>query len=212
VLIGRWIATRQPYRVLGVQAGLLALIGLAGALAASRLAVAYPEYAAYVPWLEAAALTVLVTSIGALVLARRRHLTAVVGLLALGGLAGTQIATVGHRTLSSQFSVASTIAQLPAPVPADARVFAVNSYDHTMPWYLRRTVTMVGYKDELTEAIAWEPQKYIAELPDFARAWSAAPSAYAFIALRDLELVRGATGLPLEVVARGPRYVIVRKP
>src|SRR5439155_462503 len=132
------------------------------------------SYASYIPWLVAAGIWLAVTSVAAW----RRSIAACVGLLALGGFGATQIALIGHRTLAAEFSVAPTIAALPALPPASARVFTVDAYDHTIPWSLRRTVTMVGSKDELGEAIRWEPQKFIPDLPGFARAWSAAPEAY----------------------------------
>jgi len=192
-------------RVLVAQCALLAVGGLALAVLAPRLAAGY---ASYVPWLVAAGIWLAVTSVAAW----RRSIAACVGLLALGGFGATQIALIGHRTLAAEFSAAPTVAALPALPPAGASVFAVDAYDHSIPWSLRRTVTLVGYKDELGEAVRWEPQKFIADLPGFARAWSAAPEAYAFFAARDFEHLRAELALPMQVVARGPRYVIVRKP
>jgi hypothetical protein len=64
-------------------------------------------------------------------------------------------------------------------VDPSARVFAVDFYDHTIPWSFGRTVTMVGSADELAQAVTWEPQKFIPDLAGFARAWSAAPAARA---------------------------------
>ena len=205
LLIGRWLAALDARRVLVAQCALLAVAGLALALLAPRLAAGY---ASYVPWLLAAGIWLVVTSLAAW----RRSTAACVGLLALGGFGATQIALIGHRTLSAEFSVAPTVAALPAPPPASARVFTVEAYDHTIPWSLRRTVTMVGYKDELGQPVRWEPQKFIADLPGFARAWSAAPEAYAIFAARDFERLRAELALPMQVAARGPRYVIVRKP
>ena len=81
-----------------------------------------------------------------------------------------------------------------------------------MPWALRRPVTMVVYKDELAQAIGWEPRAFIPDLPGFARAWKAEREAYAFFAVRDFERLRRELDLPMEIAARGPRYVMVRKP
>ncbi len=161
-------------------------------------------------WLAAfeARIWLAVTSVAAW----RRSIATGVGLLALGGFGATQIALIGHRTLAAEFSAAPTVAALPISPPAAASVFAVEAYDHSIAWSLRRTVTMVGYKDELGEAIRWEPQKFIPDLPGFARAWSAAPEAYAFFAARDFDRLRAELALPMQVAARGPRYVIVRKP
>jgi len=119
-------------------------------------------------------------------------------------------AVSGHRVLASSFSIAPQAAGL--ALPPQARVFAVDFYDHTLPWYFGRTVTMVRYKDELGQAIGWEPQKFIAELPQFAQAWRAAPSAYAVFSTEKYDTLSKETGAPMEVVSRGPRYTIVRKP
>src|SRR5205814_1984093 len=81
----------------------------------------------------------------------RRAFAGALAVLALAGFACTQLALIGHSTLAPLFSAASLIAAAP-PVPADARVYAVDAYDHSIPWYLRRAVTMVGYKDELEKA------------------------------------------------------------
>jgi hypothetical protein len=103
----------------------------------------------------------------------------------------------------------------PAPSP-DAPFFAVHSYDHSVPWSLRRTVTMVAYRDELGDAVRWEQPgkagKYMADDADFVRAWNEAREAYALFAVRDFERLREGLAVPMEVAARGPRYIIVRKP
>ena len=205
LLIGRWLAAFDARRVLVAQSALLAVAGLAMAALTPRLAA---SYASYIPWLVAAGIWLVVTSVAAW----RRSIAACVGLLALGGFGATQIALIGHRTLAAEFSAAPTVAALPTSPPAAASVFAVEAYDHSIPWSLRRTLTMVGYKDELGEAIGWEPQKFIPDLAGFARAWSAAPEAYAFFAARDFDRLRAELALPMQVAARGPRYVIVRKP
>ena len=205
LLIGRWLAAFAARRVLIAQCALLAVAGLALAVLAPRLAA---SYASYIPWLVAAGIWLAVTSVAAW----RRSIATCVGLLALGGFGATQIALIGHRTLAAEFSAAPTVAALPISPPAAASLFAVEAYDHSVAWSLRRTLTMVGYKDELGEAIRWEPQKFIPDLPGFARAWSAAPEAYAFFAARDFDRLRAELALPMQVAARGPRYVIVRKP
>ena len=56
----------------------------------------------------------------------------------------------------------------------------------------------------------WEPQKFIRDLPTFAQRWQTERDAYAFIPLRELDRLQGQ--IPMQVLARDPRYVIVRKP
>jgi len=129
-------------------------------------------------------------------------------LIAAGSFAATLTALVSHRTLAPAYSIASQADAVPQNVP----VFAVDFYDHTLPWYLRRTVTMVSYKDELDVAIAWEPHKFLPDLAAFARAWEATPSGYAVFSSRSLANTLKETGIRAEVVSQGPRYTIVRKP
>jgi 4-amino-4-deoxy-L-arabinose transferase-like glycosyltransferase len=210
LLLGRWIAASQPRRLLAAQAALAAGAGIGIAFVGPELARKFnPELAAgYVPWLVAAGAFLAAASIAAGVAAWRGRMLASVALLAIGSFACTLTALVGHGTLSPAYSIASQA----QGVPGDARVFAVDFYDHTLPWYFRRPVTMVRYKDELEEAIKWEPQKFIPDLAGFERAWAAAPAAYAVFSSSAFENLKKEVDVPMEVVSRGPRYTIVRKP
>ncbi len=217
LLVGRWIEEARPRRLLVAQALLALLGGLALAAGASVLVRQVPTATLslandYYPWLVAAGIALAAPSAASLYCALRARTLAAVGWLALGSFAATLIALDGHRTLAAGYSVESMVQSLPAPIPAQARVYAVNAYDHTIPWTLRRTVTMVAYDDELDKAITWEPQKFIADLPGFARAWNEPGEAYAFFALRDFDRMRADLNLPMQVEGRGLRYVIVRKP
>jgi 4-amino-4-deoxy-L-arabinose transferase-like glycosyltransferase len=162
----------------------------------------------YVPWLAAAASVGVAGAIAACVLALRKRDGAAIGMLATAVVAALLVAVVGHRVLSPAYSVKSLAPQ----VPPSARVFTVETYDHSMPWSLGRAVTMVGYTDELAQAIGWEPRDFIPDRAGFARAWKGEREAYAFFAVRDFERLRRELDLPMEVAARGPRYVLVRKP
>jgi 4-amino-4-deoxy-L-arabinose transferase-like glycosyltransferase len=217
LLVGGWVAQARPRRLLAAQALLVLAAGIALALAAPALARRFPSHvlalaSAYTPWLIAAGLSLAAAAAASLYCLRQDRIAAAVGLLAAGSFACTLIAIDGHRTLAAGYSVEAMVRALPAPIPPQARVYAVNTYDHTMPWTLRRTLTMVIYKDELEKAIAWEPQKFIASLPQFARAWNEPGEAYAFFDVRDFERLRAELGLPMRVLGRGARYVIVDKP
>lgn len=118
----------------------------------------------------------------------------------------------GHRVFAPAFSVSQLVAAVPPPLLQQARFYAVDTYDHSMPWSLRRTVTMVTYKDELAAPIGWEGQGFLPDLESLKRAWHGERDAYAFFAVRDFVRLREELGLPMEEVARGPRYVLVRKP
>ena len=75
-----------------------------------------------------------------------------------------------------------------------------------------RTVTMVGYKDELEIAISWEPEKFLPDYAAFARAWQADAAPFALFAPKDLDDFRSHFPLPMVEVARDHRRVVVKKP
>ena len=168
--------------------------------------------AAFVPWLVAAALVGLAGSGAAALLAARGQAMRAAISLAAGVLGSLTIGAAGHPVFAPAYSAASLVASLPQAPSRDAAVFTVETYDHTIPWALRRTVTMVDYQDELAQAIGWEPRAFIPDLSAFARAWKGEREAYAFFAVRDFERLRRELDLPMEIAARGPRYVMVRKP
>ena len=198
-------------RVLIVQGSALAIGAFAGAFLIHRYATGGP-YAGYGFWLVSAALALAGAAAAALVLAWRERLQSAIVLLAFGALAATQLGLASHRTLADRFSVASTVAALPERPPADAPVYAVQMYDHTLPWSLRRTVTMVGYRDELGVAVDWEPRKYVPDLAAFAARWQADARAWAFVPAHEVERLQRELGVQMRVMARGPQYAIVKKP
>jgi 4-amino-4-deoxy-L-arabinose transferase-like glycosyltransferase len=208
LLVGRSLAVEWPSKLFFTQVLLVFLMGAAVAIA---LPFATKTYADYARWLVLAFGLAAALAAAAGWLAWRGKRGAAVLALAAGGLAATQIGLAGHLTIADRFSVAATVAKLPEQPPADAPVFAVGVYDHTIPWVLKRPVTMVMHRDELEKEIGWEPQKFIADLPSFARAWNAAPQAWAFVRPADLDRLR-AMGLAMQEMARGPTYAIVKKP
>jgi 4-amino-4-deoxy-L-arabinose transferase-like glycosyltransferase len=213
LLLGRWIELARPRRLLAVQAALAGAAGFLVVVFSSSIqrmsSRGIPDASnSYAPWLVAAGALLAAASIAAAVAAWRGRTTASVALLAAGSFACSLTALAGHATLSPAYSIASQA----GAVPAGAKVFAVDFYDHTLPWYLRRAVTMVAYKDELEVAIRWEPEKFIPDLAGFAPAWAATPGAYAVLSASSFEHVKNETSIPMEIVSRGPRYIIVRKP
>ena len=118
----------------------------------------------------------------------------------------------GHETLAPAFSAYHVVQKIRGDVKPDVPFYVVDTFDHTLPFYLNRTVTMVGYKDELTQPIAWEPRKFLPDAAAFARAWQADREAFAMFNVNDLDGFLKAHPVPMQIVARDPRRVIVRKP
>ncbi len=217
LLGGAYVARASPRRLLVAQSAVIASIGLALAAAAPRLARVGadrldPFAGAYSAALIAAGLALAAAGVYAAVLALRGRAAASVAALAVGAFCAVLAAIAGHRVYAPAFSASSTIAAMKPAPSQETPFFAVHSYDHSVPWSLRRTVTMVTYRDEFGDAAQWEPGRYIPDDAGFVRAWTEARDAYALFAVRDFDRLRAALGVPMEVVARGPRYIILRKP
>jgi 4-amino-4-deoxy-L-arabinose transferase-like glycosyltransferase len=204
--------------LLAAQSALYAAIGIAAALLAPQIMRAAsdelpPELLAqYVPWVRGAGLCMLASAVCSAYLAKRRNNAASVVLLAAGGLVASLSLLLGHETLSPAYSAYHIAEKIRPELKADVPFYSVNTFDHTLPFYLGRTVTMVAYKDELAQPIGWEPGTYIPDLAAFARAWQSDRDAWAVFSANDFAKMQNTLQIPMQVVARDPRRVVVRKP
>ncbi len=193
---------------------LLALGCLALARQVTRLAspeVPVALYAAYQPWLEAAGGALLAGALAAFAFSWRALPRAALISLAAGGLFFSQLILLGHDSLAPSNSAYAIDLRIRDQVKPGVPFYSVDTYDQTLPFYLKRTLTMVGYKDELGFGIDQEPGKFIPDLAGFAAAWRAAPDAWALMG-PDTYRQFLAKGLPMQLVAQDTRRVIIRKP
>ncbi|HUW37626.1 MAG TPA: glycosyltransferase family 39 protein [Rhodocyclaceae bacterium] len=208
------IAGRDP-RALRWHAGPLIPLALAClALSPQAVRLASPEvpvalYAAYVPWLLAASGSLLIGALAGFAFAWRALPRAALLGLATGGLLFSQLILLGHDSLAPSNSSYAIARKIRGLVPPDVPFYSVNTYDQTLPFYLKRTLTMVAYKDELAFGIAHEPQKFVPDLARFAALWRAAPAAWALMTPEGYRQFL-AQGLPMQLVARDTRRVIVK--
>jgi 4-amino-4-deoxy-L-arabinose transferase-like glycosyltransferase len=210
VLIAAQLA-RASRRLLVAQAALAALLG-AGVLAAAAAGAVSSLPAPYRPWLTAAGGVLAALALAATWLAGHGRVLASVLALAAGGLAFAQLALLGHGSLSPRYSAYHAVEPARPGLSADVPFYAVRQYDHSLPFYLGRTVTMVAVSDELGIAIGWEPEKYLARVEDFAAAWRRERAACAAFAPAEFAAIRAAHGLDARVLAESPRYLIACKP
>lgn len=168
-------------------------------------------YENYIPWLLAACIVLLAGGLAAFAFARAARPRASILSLACGGMLFAQLTLLGHSSLSPANSAAQIVEQIRDQIKADVPFFSVNIYDQSLPYYLKRSVTMVFYKDELGMGIEQEPQKFIGDKKIFVQRWQAAPDAWA---LMDPDTYRNFSkeGLPMRLVTKDSRRIIVRKP
>ena len=164
----------------------------------------------YAYWLMPAAVSLVAGAAACAWLAARRKPNAAIAVLACAGLAFAQLALSGHESLSRANSAYYIAQQIKPELKPGMPFYSVDTYDQSLQFYLRRTTTMVAYKDELGFGIAQEPEKFIPDVARFEQIWNADHDALALMSPGTYDKMR-AQGLPMRLVARDTRRVIVAR-
>jgi len=205
---GRTLAWQlAPVLVLGV-AG-LASVHLVEKLASA--AIPAELYRAQMPWLYAAAVSLVGGLSTAIVLGWHGRTHAAIIIAAFAGLATTQFAVVSEDALSPAHSTFHLVKKLPQDLSTQVPFYSVGSYEQTLPFYLKRTVTLVDYQDEMAFGLQHEPQRWVPTLQAFTTLWNAHPYALAVMGPEKYEELNTA-GLPMQLIARDTERVFVRTP
>jgi len=162
-------------------------------------------------WLTgSAALWTLTLLFAAWLVWKHARLLALVVLAAGSFAAGTGI-LLGHDQLhpfNSAWSSAEKIRPLLTPgVP----FYSVQWYEQTLPFYLKRTVTLVEYQDEMAFGIEQEGDKWIPTSAEFKQHWLTDKDAFAMISIGNFQALQ-AEGFPMQEISRDQRNVYIRKP
>jgi len=143
--------------------------------------------------------------------------TGIVGAATAFGIGWVLLATVagtGHDAfgrLSSGAPLAPDVKAALAKLPADTPFYSVGVLDHTLPFYIDHTMIMVEHADELAFGVSVEPQKWVPTIPQWIERWKADRYALALMS-PDRYKAFSEQHLPMTVVARDSRRVIVEKP
>lgn len=168
-------------------------------------------YREYAVWLTAAAAIWLAGSMIGLYLLRRKRVTAGIITFALSGLIFAQIALSGHESLSPANSAWRIAQQIQPYLKPDAPFYSVGMYEQTLPFYIKRTVTLVAHQDEMEFGLQQEPEKWLPTFADFEREWRKPGYALAIIEPPTYQRFK-TSGLPMQIIAQDTRRVVVIKP
>jgi len=202
----------------------LALVFVGVAVALDRFIPDFSEsgtpadvFRAFAPWLTTAVGIMAAGAIAAFLLLRRGTPAAkTLGIVALslGTLIGLQIGMTGYDafrvTRSAYDLVRSAEAANAGPLDPLVPVYQVRTYDQTLPFYLGRTTTLVAYRDEMALGLDAEPDRGIATEAAWIPVWEGLPQGYALLRPDDYAAL-AAQALPMRVVARDPRRVLVAR-
>ena len=124
------------------------------------------------------------------------------------------IAGTGHDAFGRQSSgalLAPAVKAALARLPADTPFYAVGYLDHTLPFYVGHTTIMVENPDELAFGVSQEPSKWVPTIEQWIARWNADPHALA-VMRPDRYAQLAAQHVPMRVIARDARRVVVEKP
>ena len=168
-------------------------------------------YGNYSVWLVIALVLWLIGMGVAMWLLRRENKMAAVIVLAFSSLVATQAAVSGYNTIAperSAYNLANAIRPLIKPgVP----FYSVLCYEQTLPFYLKRTFTLVDFQDEMDFGIKMEPERWIPTVDVLAKRWSTQAEAYAIVRPETLPILQ-QQGMAMKEIYRDEEYVVVSKP
>jgi 4-amino-4-deoxy-L-arabinose transferase-like glycosyltransferase len=166
------------------------------------------------PWLYVAAAALTLTGIGAVLWTRRRQIESAVAALIAGALVSWGLVFGYLHAVDDEFSSQRLVHGMTkerVPFHPEAPFYSVGQFDHSVPFYLRRAVTLVDYRGELGPGIDLEPHKYVPTIDEFADRWMAEGHQAFAILERDTLGRLQQRGLPMTEVAANRRLVIVAR-
>ena len=216
IVLGRYLAKAAPRR--------LAIAAAAGSALAIPLAIAaflmdrggkdpwtLALYAAAKPWVLAGTAALFAGGIAGALLLRAGRRWPGLAAVTLASLLLTGGIERGYAALTPRQSGWEVAQAMKPYLRPGTRLYSVNHYEQTVPFYVRRTLTLVNYHDEFELGEKAEPAKAIADTEEFAARWLRPGDAMAIMQPGTYDKFR-RQGLPMQVLHEDPRRVLVRKP
>ncbi len=214
LLAGRTLALAEPAqirRALWIASALWSALGLAALWLwkspAMALRLDLPD-GPVVPAVAASFLIVALVSVLAARLAQRRGVLAATAMAAVASVLLVSALLLAADRLPGQRHNRGLVAAAAGQLHGGTAFFCVDAYQQSVPFYLGRTCTLVGYRGELDFGLSQDPRRWIPDLEQFAARWRAAPDALAVIRPESYALLQ-RMGLPMRVIYTAPTLVAV---
>lgn len=192
----------------------LALIGLGSGGTFWGKGVTDAMILAFAPWLFAAAFILIAGGGGLWWCARGRNGQVAVPALAAAWLLAGQLLMTGLQALAPAYSSGPLVRQLDPEMREAARTapfYSVAMYQQSLPFYLDRTLRLVGFRGELDYGIEREPWLWVQDIPSFIRLWEQETGAFAVMTTKVFQQLK-QEGVAMRQVADDGRRVIVTSP
>ncbi|MES1196853.1 MAG: hypothetical protein ABUL58_07910 [Steroidobacter sp.] len=133
-----------------------------------------------------------------------------VAILGCGAVIGYCVLIHGADALGSTRSAKTLAEQLQPQLTADSKLYSYYDYEQTLPFYIEKTMTLVGYRGELDFGLSQQPQLWVADSDAFARNWAYDAHPIAIIDPGLYKTLREK--LPMKIIARQSNLLAVGKP
>lgn len=203
------ISRLEPWLMWGFGAALFVTGLIITRFAYSKVPVAL--FRDYQPWIIASGVIMLVA--GLVVYKGRAQPKLTVAVAGLFAIITCQFVSWGYQALTPSRSGRQAAETIAAYDPSGRLpVYMINNYSPSLPFYLRRLVTMVVYQGELKLGIDAEPWKSIPKAADFVARWRQEDNAIAVFSTENIDTYRKEfSPLPMTILKRGPRRTVVAR-
>lgn len=193
---------KRVARALAISAGLWVLLAIAASVAGT-----WPGAAAWLEksagnaapgiitafWLAAA------STVAAVFIANRGRLITAAIVAAAGTMSFTYLVLPSITKLPKRENVAAVLSHIHPHLTDATRLYCLRDYRQSLPFYLNRTCTLVGYRGELDFGLQQEPWRFIEDLPGFASRWNRDADAIALMSPAVYEELR-QMNLPMRLI------------
>lgn len=216
-LLSARVLSKISRRALAIHLSLILLVAIPAVVFAPKLAGHVDaDYSAEMMsglahWVTAAAGLWLATIVTALVLTWKQLRMPALTVLASGSFLATTVVLLGHDQLAP-FNSAYAIAQQVKPLLTPGVPFySVRNYEQTLPFYIKRPITLVDYTDEMEFGLKQQPELWVPTVDEFRQRWAKDRDAFALLSQSTYAAYK-AEGFPMIEIAQDQRNVIIRKP
>lgn len=216
LLIARYLQNAS-YKAWRGMAGLITILAVAGLAFVSKIPGMTAEplelsnYQASQSWIVAACSVVLAGGLAVLWMTRKKRtdLSMLFTLVfAITGFIGGQLLMLSTESQGHYRSGLPLVPAIEAEAAPGIKLYAVGLYDQTLPFYLRRTMTLVEQPDELAFGLAQEPHLWLPTREAFIEQWTQATKAIA-ITRHEIFVDLQKRGVPMRVIAKDSRRVVI---
>jgi 4-amino-4-deoxy-L-arabinose transferase-like glycosyltransferase len=216
LVLGRYLAEGSLRRLAGwtalaVPVGIVLLYAAYQAPAGAKDVWTQEMYHGAQPWMFIAGVVLVFSLVGATFLLRRGRRWVAVAVIAIANVLVIECLENGYEAFSPRQSGFQVAQKMKPYLGPETRIYSVNVYDQTIPFYIGRPVTLVNYHDEFETGMQAEPDRVLWSDDGFDDVWLRPGEALAIMQPGIFERFR-AWGLPMQVLHEDPRRVLVRKP